>query len=128
MCNCPGRRTPVGNVTKVTMVKLHYLGGFEEPFIFMGVATGEPYKFGGRINLGEVDSRDLTIGQSTHPGLLELTDNKGQKLFELWTTETQEQWREQLKDQAKAEEKRWKAKQKPADSAKSADEDTDSAD
>lgn len=75
----------MGNVTRINLVKVHYLGDFEEPFIFMGVATKTPYKFGGRINLGEVDARDLSIGRSTRPGLLELTDGKGQKLFELWT-------------------------------------------
>ena len=97
----------MGNVTKVNMVKVHYLGDSEEPSIFTGVATGTPYKFGGRISLGKVDARDLTIGHSTHPGLLELTDGKGQKLFELWTPETSKQQREQerqLQEQeAKAE-------------------------
>lgn len=75
----------MGNVTQVKMIKIHYLGDAEEPTEFVGVATKTPYQFGGRINLGEVDARDLSIGRSTHPGLLELDDDKGQKLFEMWT-------------------------------------------
>jgi len=75
----------MGNVTKVVMIKVRYLGDFDEPFVFVGVATKTPYKFGGKWNLGDVDVRDLATGISTRPGLFELTDDKGQKLFEKHT-------------------------------------------
>lgn len=73
----------MGNVTRVRTIKIRYLGDAEEPIDFVGVATKNVYTFGGKINLGEVDVRDLAIGRSTHPGLFELTNDKGQKLFEM---------------------------------------------
>lgn len=94
----------MGNVTKITMIKVHYLGDFEEPFIFPGVSTKTPYKFGGQKNLGDVDSRDLATGISTRPGLFELTDGKGQKIFELWTSQRAEEERERMRAEMEAEE------------------------
>jgi hypothetical protein len=64
-----------------TIVKVRYLGGAEEPQEFIGAATRNEYYFGGKINLGEVDSRDLVTGASYAPGLFELTGPKGEKLF-----------------------------------------------
>jgi hypothetical protein len=64
-----------------TMIKVRYLGDAEEPQLFVGAATRKEYHFGGRINLGEVDSRDLMTGASYAPGLFELTGPKGEKLF-----------------------------------------------
>lgn len=66
-----------------TIVKVHYLGAAEEPQLFVGAATRKEYHFGGKINLQEVDSRDLITGRSYAPGLFELTGPKGQKLFEV---------------------------------------------
>lgn len=62
-------------------IKVRYLGDAEEPQEFVGAATREVYHFGGRINVGEVDSRDLMTGASYAPGLFELTGPKGEKLF-----------------------------------------------
>jgi hypothetical protein len=64
-----------------TMIKVRYLGDAEEPQLFVGAATRTEYHFGGRINLGEVDSRDLMTGASYAPGLFELTGPSGEKLF-----------------------------------------------
>lgn len=63
------------------MIKVRYLGDAEEPQLFVGAATRSEYHFGGRINLGEVDSRDLMTGVSYAPGLFELTGPGGEKLF-----------------------------------------------
>jgi hypothetical protein len=63
------------------MVKVRYLGDAEEPQPFEGAATRKEYHFGGRINVGEVDSRDLATGASYAPGLFELTGPGGEKLF-----------------------------------------------
>lgn len=82
-CGCPGRRgrRNVGNVTQVKMIKIRYLGDLEELTVFKGVATKTPYQFCVKMNLDDVDVRDLSIGRSTHPGLFELRDSKGQRLF-----------------------------------------------
>lgn len=82
-CGCSGgrRRHNVGNVTQIKMIKIRYLGDLEEPTVFKGVATKTPYQFCVKINLGEVDVRDLSIGRSTHPGLFELRGPKGERLF-----------------------------------------------
>ena len=73
--------TKVSAIGPGTMVKVRYLGDAEEPQEFVGAATREIYHFGGRINVGEVDSRDLMTGASYSPGLFELTGPKGEKLF-----------------------------------------------
>ena len=65
-------------------VKLRYLGDSEEILSFTGAATRSEYKVGGRINLVDVDSRDLSTGVSWAPGLLELT-GPGGKLFDIHT-------------------------------------------
>jgi hypothetical protein len=64
-------------------IKVRYLGDAEEPQEFIGAATRSEYHFGGKINLGEVDSRDLATGVSYAPGLFELTGPGGEKLFTL---------------------------------------------
>jgi hypothetical protein len=92
-CGCSGQRRHNNVIPAAKTVKVRYLGDLEEPTDFVGVATKNVYVFGGKVNLGDVDVRDLTIGRSTRPGLFELTDGKGQKLFEKHTP---------LKEEAKA--------------------------
>lgn len=103
-CRCSRGKDSMGNVTKITMIKVHYMGDFEEPFVFVGASTKTSYKFGGQINLSDVDSRDLATGVSTRPGLFELTDGKGQKIFELWTSQRAEEERERMRAEMGAEE------------------------
>lgn len=62
-------------------IKVRYLGDAEEPQEFIGAATREVYHFGGRINLGEVDTRDLATGLSYAPGLFEMKGPGGADLF-----------------------------------------------
>jgi len=63
-------------------VKLRYLGDSKDLLGFEGPATRREYVVGGRINLVAVDSRDLSTGISWAPGLLEMADDAGAKLFE----------------------------------------------
>jgi hypothetical protein len=63
-------------------VRLRYLGDSKELLDFAGPATRKLYTVGGRLNLISADSRDLSTGISWAPGLLELTDSAGAKLFE----------------------------------------------
>lgn len=93
MCTkCPGghsrRRHGPSPTKKMSVfgpgsdVKLRYLGDSKELLDFEGPATRKIYTVGGRINLMTADSRDLSTGISWAPGLLELTDDAGAKLFE----------------------------------------------
>jgi len=89
MCkNCPKKANPGKGSRKIsvfgpgTEVKLRYLGDSEELLSFEGPATRQEYVVGGKINLVTVDSRDLATGISWAPGLLEMTDPAGAKLFE----------------------------------------------
>ena len=66
-----------------TTVKLRYLGDSKKLLSFEGAATRKEYVIGGQINLVDVDSRDLSTGISWAPGLLEVTDSAGAKLFEI---------------------------------------------
>lgn len=101
-CGCAGRRRRnVGNVTQVKMIKIRYLGDLEEPTVFKGVATKTPYQFCVKMNLDDVDVRDLSIGRSTHPGLFELRDSKGQRLFKKHVP-----LKEELEAEARAQEAR----------------------
>ena len=91
----------MGNVTQVKMIKIRYLGDLEEPTEFKGVATKTPYQFCVRMNLDEVDMRDLSIGRSTHPGLFELRGPKGERLFRKHVP-----LKEELEAEARAQEAR----------------------
>jgi hypothetical protein len=90
MCkNCPKKVGGSAKGTKKvsvfgpgTDVKLRYLGDSKELLEYEGPATRKGYVVGGRINLVTVDSRDLATGISWAPGLLEMTDPAGAKLFE----------------------------------------------
>ena len=89
MCkNCPKRVNTRSGTKKVSVfgpgkdVKLRYLGSSKELLSYEGAATRQEYVVGGKINLIIVDSRDLATGISWAPGLLELTDESGMKLFE----------------------------------------------
>jgi len=86
-------------------VKLRYIGGSDELLSFEGIATRKEYVVGGKINLVAVDSRDLSAGISWAPGLLEMTDAQGHKLFEIHVP-----LKEEIEAEAKAEamkEKAW---------------------
>jgi len=89
MCkNCPKKANPGRGSRKIsvfgpgTEVKLRYLGDSKELLSYEGPATRQEYVVGGRINLVTADSRDLSTGISWAPGLLEMTDPAGAKLFE----------------------------------------------
>jgi len=89
MCkNCPKKANPGKGSRKIsvfgpgTEVKLRYLGDSKELLSYEGPATRQEYVVGGRINLITADSRDLSTGISWAPGLLEMTDPAGAKLFE----------------------------------------------
>lgn len=81
--------TRVSSTGPGTLVKVHYLGDAEEPELYVGAATRTEYHFGGKVNLGEVNSNDLTTGNSRSPGLLELTGEGGRKLFEVYVRPAQ---------------------------------------
>ena len=92
MCiGCDKQHNPVGGKVSRSVsvrgpghpVKLRYIGDSDELLSFEGIATREEYVVGGRINVIEVDSRDLSAGISWAPGLLEMTDARGHKFFEI---------------------------------------------
>lgn len=91
MCkNCPQKVGGSHEVSKKisvfgpgTIVKLRYLGDSKKMLSFEGAATRVEYVVGGKINLVDADSRDLSTGISWAPGLLEMTDSAGAKLFEI---------------------------------------------
>ena len=88
-------------------VKLRYVGGSEELLHFEGPATRKEYTVGGKINLVVADSRDLSMGVSWAPGLLEMTDPAGAKLFEIHVP-----LKEELEAEAEArarQDEAWKA-------------------
>lgn len=92
MCKgCKKQRNPGGPTPSRSIsvrgpghpIKLRYIGGSDELLSFKGIATREEYVVGGKINLVIADSRDLSAGISWAPGLLEMTDAQGHKLFEI---------------------------------------------
>lgn len=89
-CNKKGRHgSNPGSSKKISVfgpghdVKVRYVGASKDLLDFDGPATRKIYTVGGRINLVVADSRDLSTGVSWAPGLLEMTDAQGHKLFEI---------------------------------------------
>ena len=110
MCRgCKKQHNPVGGTPSRSVsvrgpghpVKLRYIGGSDELLSFEGIATRKEYVVGGRINVIEVDSRDLSAGISWAPGLLEMTDAQGHKLFEIHVP-----LKEEIEAEARAQEAR----------------------
>lgn len=62
-------------------VQIRYVEQHSGIQTFRGPKSQKRYKFGGDLRLGEVDARDLATGDSTRPGLLEMTDKGGRRLF-----------------------------------------------
>lgn len=91
MCNCRKVRSGssaaggkrLSGAASGKTVKLRYLGDSGEILEFEGVITRAWYRVGGHINVVEVDTADLSSGESWAPGLLQLTGKGGAKLFEI---------------------------------------------